>query len=323
MSFNNNKVSSGRGYKKTDSNSANTRRSSDNRLSRSNPNEDRFSHKPKEPREMKDNLSDEKRAFAEKKSNKGTSAPFSSDKEKIENDGTMRLNRFIANAGVCSRREADLLIQKGLVSVNGKITTELGTIVKITDKIIYNQKELNSEKKIYVLLNKPKDVVTSREDEQARLTVLDLVRNACVERIYPVGRLDKNTTGVLLLTNDGELTKKLTHPKYEHKKIYHVHLDKAVTKAHIESISTGIKLEDGLIIADSVEYVDNDKNQVGIEIHSGRNRIVRRIFEHLGYKVMKLDRVYFAGLTKKGLQRSHWRHLTDQEVKLLKAGLLT
>ncbi len=246
-----------------------------------------------------------------------------SNEKKSETPEKMRLNKFIANAGICSRREADVLIQKGLITVNGVIAQDMGTIVNPTDTIIYNGSELNCEKKIYVLLNKPKNVVTTREDAHADLTVMDLIRNACTERIYPVGRLDKATTGVLLLTNDGDLTKKLTHPKYEKKKIYHVHLDKAVTKFHMEEISKGIKLEDGDIAADDIDYVGEDKNQVGIEIHSGRNRIVRRIFEHLGYKVLKLDRVYFAGLTKKGLQRGHWRYLTEQEVKLLKAGLLT
>lgn len=324
MSFNNNKASSERGYKKAEGGKSASKHSSDNRLSRSNPNEDRFSKKPKEHKDFKelDSSSKGERIVKTHSNSKAPAAPSIKDTDKPD-DGSMRLNRFIANAGICSRREADILIQKGLITVNGKVTIELGTIVKRTDKIIYNQQELNSEKKVYVLLNKPKDVVTTREDEHAKLTVLDLVRNACIERIYPVGRLDKNTTGVLLLTNDGDLTKRLTHPKYEHKKIYHVHLEKAVTKAHIEQIATGIKLEDGLIKADSIDYVDGDKTQIGIEIHSGRNRIVRRIFEHLGYKVMKLDRVYFAGLTKKGLQRSHWRYLTDQEVKLLKAGLLT
>lgn len=287
-----------------------------NNYSRANRDNEKLSQPKSEVSELKDGYA------SEQKPPRASSKPISSN-DGVANGDSMRLNRFIANAGICSRREADLLIQKGLITVNGNVTIEMGTIVKKTDKVIYNGTELNSEKKIYILLNKPKDVVTTREDEHAKLTVLDLVRNACTERIYPVGRLDKNTTGVLLLTNDGELTKKLTHPKYERKKIYHVHLDRPVTKAHMDEIASGVKLEDGKIVPDSLEYVDNDKSQIGIEIHSGKNRIVRRIFEHFGYRIEKLDRVYFAGLTKKGLQRSHWRHLTETEVKLLKAGLLT
>jgi 23S rRNA pseudouridine2605 synthase len=243
-------------------------------------------------------------------------------KQVTRNENEMRLNRFIANAGICSRREADKLISEGQITVNGKVVTELGTIVNKTDDIRYNEKRLSIEPLVYILMNKPKDVVTSVKDPHANRTVMDLVKNACDERIYPVGRLDRNTTGVLLLTNDGELAKKLTHPKHQVKKIYHVHLNKPVEKNHLVQIAEGFELEDGFIKADVVSYVDNDKHQIGIEIHSGRNRIVRRIFETLGYEVEKLDRVYFSGLTKKNLQRGHWRFLTAKEITYLKAGIL-
>ena len=234
---------------------------------------------------------------------------------------TMRLNRFISNAGICSRREADNLIKKGEIKVNGKVVTELGTIVSIHDVVEYHGQKLNPEKKVYVLLNKPKDTVTTAHDPQGRKTVIDIVKNACSQRIYPVGRLDRNTTGVLLLTNDGELAKKLTHPSFEAKKIYHVFLDKKLKLDDFNIIANGIELEDGPVRPDNISYVDpNDHKQIGIEIHSGKNRIVRRIFEHLGYKVEKLDRVYFAGLTKKNLPRGKWRFLTQQEINFLKAG---
>ncbi len=233
----------------------------------------------------------------------------------------IRLNRFIANAGVCSRREADELIKKGEITVNGKVVTEMGTIVSMKDDVRYKGKKLNAENKVYLLLNKPKDYVTTVSDPHAKHTVMELIKGACDERIYPVGRLDRNTTGLLLFTNDGDLAKKLTHPKHLTKKIYHVFLDKPVTKEHIQEIGEGIKLDDGVIAADAVSYVEKtDKKQVGIEIHSGRNRIVRRIFEHLGYKVVKLDRVYFAGLTKKGISRGKWRMLNTREISRLKAG---
>lgn len=231
----------------------------------------------------------------------------------------IRLNKYIASTGVCSRREADEFITAGLVTVNGKLVTELGVKVGPGDVVKYNGETLKEEKKVYLLLNKPKDYVTTVEDPHAKKTVLDLVKGACKERIYPVGRLDRNTTGVLLLTNDGDLTKRLTHPKFEKLKIYHVHLSKNIKPADMEKISTGITLEDGFIKADSVSYADPvDKTQVGIEIHSGRNHIVRRIFEHLGYEVVKLDRVYFAGLTKKNLPRGTWRFLTEREIGMLK-----
>ena len=239
----------------------------------------------------------------------------------IDPNEEIRLNKFLANAGICSRREADQHIQDGNVKVNGNVVTELGTKVTRKDQIEFNGNPVSLERKIYVLLNKPKDTVTTSDDPQGRQTVLDLVRNAAPERIYPVGRLDRNTTGVLLLTNDGDLASKLTHPKYVKKKIYHVWLDHDVAQEDLAKIAAGIELEDGPIHADAIAYAtETDKNQVGIEIHSGKNRIVRRIFEHLGYRVVKLDRVYFAGLTKKNLPRGRWRHLTQQEVNMLKMG---
>lgn len=236
-------------------------------------------------------------------------------------DEPVRLNRYLSNAGVCSRREADTFIQAGVVKVNGVVVTELGTKVKRSDEVMFHDQTINMEKKVYVLLNKPKDYVTTSDDPQNRKTVMDLVKNACRERIYPVGRLDRNTTGVLLLTNDGDLASKLTHPQYMKKKIYHVYCDRNVTAADMRQIADGIVLDDGEIHADAIDYAsDTDKKQVGIEIHSGRNRIVRRIFEHLGYKVIKLDRVYFAGLTKKNVKRGDWRFLTQEEVNMLKMG---
>ena len=239
----------------------------------------------------------------------------------VDPNEPIRLNKFLANAGVCSRREADEFITAGVVSVNGEVVTELGTKIKRGDEVKFHDQTVSIERKIYVLLNKPKDTVTTSDDPQARRTVMDLVKGACDERIYPVGRLDRNTTGVLLLTNDGDLASKLTHPKYLKKKIYHVHLDKNLTKADMEQIAAGIQLDDGEIQADAISYTDDfKKDEVGIEIHSGKNRIVRRIFESLGYKVVKLDRVFFAGLTKKGLRRGEWRYLTEQEVNFLRMG---
>ena len=233
----------------------------------------------------------------------------------------LRLNKFLANAGVCSRREADEFIQAGVVTVNGEVVTELGTKILRTDEVKFHDAPVTLEKKVYVLLNKPKDYVTTSDDPQQRKTVMDLVKDVCPERIYPVGRLDRNTTGVLLLTNDGDLASKLTHPKFLKKKVYHVHLDKNLTAHDMEQIREGITLEDGEIKADAVEYADDrDKSQVGIEIHSGKNRIVRRIFESLGYRVTKLDRVQFAGLTKKNLRRGDWRFLTEKEVDMLRMG---
>ena len=241
--------------------------------------------------------------------------------ENYDPNEPLRLNKFLANAGICSRREADEFIQAGVVSVNGEVVTELGTKIKRTDEIKFHDQPVTLEKKVYVLLNKPKDCVTTSDDPQQRKTVMDLVKNVCPERIYPVGRLDRNTTGVLLLTNDGDLASKLTHPKFLKKKVYHVYLDKNVTAHDMQQIAQGIELEDGEIHADAIEYAsDTDKSQVGIEIHSGKNRIVRRIFEHLGYRVVKLDRVQFAGLTKKNLRRGDWRFLTEKEVEMLRMG---
>ncbi len=241
--------------------------------------------------------------------------------ENYDPNEPIRLNKFLANAGVCSRREADEFIQAGVVTVNGQVVTELGTKVLRTDEVKFHDAPVTPEKKVYVLLNKPKDYVTTSDDPQQRKTVMELVKGACPERIYPVGRLDRNTTGVLLLTNDGDLASKLTHPKFLKKKIYHVYLDKNVTAHDMQQIAEGITLEDGDIKADDIQYADAvDKKQVGIEIHSGKNRIVRRIFESLGYKVTKLDRVQFAGLTKKNLRRGDWRYLTEEEVDRLRMG---
>ena len=239
----------------------------------------------------------------------------------IDPNEPIRLNKFLANAGVCSRREADDFIQSGVVRVNGEVVTELGTKVLRSDEVIFHDQLVNIEKKVYVLLNKPKDYVTTSDDPQQRKTVMDLVKNACPERIYPVGRLDRNTTGVLLFTNDGDLASKLTHPKFLKKKVYHVYLDKKLTAHDMQQIADGITLDDGEIHADAIEYASpTDKAQVGIEIHSGKNRIVRRIFESLGYRVVKLDRVLFAGLTKKNLRRGDWRFLTEKEVDMLRMG---
>ena len=236
-------------------------------------------------------------------------------------DEKIRLNKFMANSGICSRREADEYIQQGLVKVNGEVVTELGTKISHTDTVEYDEKVVALENKCYILLNKPKDCVTTSDDPNGRTTVLDIVKGACDERIYPVGRLDRNTTGVLLLTNDGDLASKLTHPKYVKKKIYHVWTDKDIAEEDMQRIADGIELEDGPIHADAISYAtETDRNQAGIEIHSGRNRIVRRIFESLGYHVTKLDRVYFAGLTKKNLPRGRWRYLTQDEVNYLKMG---
>jgi len=233
----------------------------------------------------------------------------------------IRLNKYLSNSGVCSRREADEFIRAGIVKVNGETVTELGTKVKRSDAVTFHNETVKLEHKVYVLLNKPKNCVTTADDPQERLTVMDLVKNACQERIVPVGRLDRNTTGVLLLTNDGDLASKLTHPKFLKKKIYHVWLDKEVTIADMQKLAEGVELEDGEIHADAVSYVsETDNTQVGIEIHSGRNRVVRRMLEALGYHVIKLDRVYFAGLTKKNVKRGQWRYLNDREVSMLRMG---
>jgi len=240
---------------------------------------------------------------------------------KKENDDVLiRLNRYIANAGVCSRREADKLIASGAVSVNGKIVTEMGTKISRNDSVNFGGETLKREKMIYVLLNKPKDYITTTDDPDGRKTVMALVRNACRERIYPVGRLDRATTGLLLMTNDGEMARKLMHPRYGVKKIYHVELDHNLMKADIDKIYNGIELEDGLARVDEIAYDGDgtDKKSIGIELHAGKNRIVRRIFESLGYKVTKLDRVFYAGLTKKDLPRGKWRFLTQIEINMLK-----
>jgi 23S rRNA pseudouridine2605 synthase len=242
-------------------------------------------------------------------------------KENVDPNAPIRLNKYLANAGVCSRREADEFIQAGVVKVNGQVITELGTKITRADEVTFHDQPVKLESKVYVLLNKPKGFVTTTDDPENRKTVMELVKSACSERIYPVGRLDRSTTGVLLLTNDGDLASKLTHPKYEKRKIYQVWLDKPVTAEHMQMIADGIELEDGEIHADAISYVsEDDLSQVGIEIHSGKNRVVRRIFEKLGYKVLKLDRVYFAGLTKKNLPRGKWRYLSEQEVNMLRMG---
>jgi len=250
--------------------------------------------------------------------------PFTPPKafiSKTEREGLVRLNRYLSNAGVASRREADELIKLGLVSVNGTIITELGTKVDPQiDVVKYDDVVIRPEKFQYVLLNKPKDVITTVKDPEGRLTVMALVAKACKERIYPVGRLDRNTTGLLLFTNDGDLAKRLTHPKHGFPKLYHVETTEKVTREHLEQLRKGFELDDGFVKADEVEYVGDgeDHRHIGIRIHSGRNRIVRRIFEHLGYSVRKLDRVMFAGLTKKDLPRGRYRHLTEAEIGFLK-----
>lgn len=230
----------------------------------------------------------------------------------------IRLNRYIANAGVCSRREADQLISEGRIKVNGKVVTELGTKVSPVDRVDFEGKQLSREKLVYVLLNKPKDFITTTDDPHQRKTVMDLVANACDERIYPVGRLDRNTTGLLLLTNDGELSDKLAHPSHKVKKIYQVAIDKPITEEDFDKIVQGVVLEDGPVPVDAIEILTDDKQYIGIEIHVGRNRIVRRLFEHLGYEVTQLDRVMYAGLTKKDLPRGNWRYLTQKELIRLK-----
>ena len=255
--------------------------------------------------------SDRKPVIRERRSKKSSEGAGSS---------LIRLNKFIANSGICSRREADEYIQAGLVTVNGEIVTELGVKITQNDDIRFNGERLRGEEKVYIVMNKPKDFVTTMSDPNAEKTVMDLVEGKCPQRVFPVGRLDKMTTGVLLLTNDGDLAEKLTHPSNMQRKIYHVYLDKNLSKPDFDAILEGITLEDGAVNADALSYVDGDESQVGIEIHSGRNRIVRRIFEHLDYKIKKLDRVYFAGLTKKNLRRGQWRFLTEQEAAMLKMG---
>ena len=258
-----------------------------------------------------------KRSFAPRRDEKPRTYPkYNPNKQ----TGEIRLNRFISQSGVCSRREADDYILAGVVTVNGQVVTELGTKILPTDEVRFHDEKLQGEKNVYLVLNKPKGYVTSLDDPHAEKTVMDLVRDACSERVYPVGRLDKNSLGLLLITNDGDITRQLTHPSYHKKKIYQVTLDKPLTRADMDTLTEGITLEDGDIFADEVAYASEDKRTVGVEIHSGRNRIVRRMFEHLGYTVQKLDRVYYAGLTKKNLKRGAWRFLTKDEVMRLKTG---
>ena len=234
--------------------------------------------------------------------------------------GEVRLNRFVAQSGICSRREADELIAAGLVSINGEIVTELGSKVKPGDEVRFNGERIQGEKHVYLLLNKPKGYVTTLEDDHAAKTVMELIEGACSERVYPVGRLDKNSLGLLLFTNDGDITRTLTHPSLKKKKVYEVTLDQPLTRADFETLAEGVTLEDGEAYFDEISWLKDDKKSVGVEIHSGRNRIVRRMFEHLGYQVTKLDRVYYAGLTKKNLKRGAWRFLTVDEVNRLKSG---
>jgi 23S rRNA pseudouridine2605 synthase len=266
---------------------------------------DRFENKPNKETLQRKHYSKKKQlAFAKK------SGP---------EDGMLRLNKYISNTGACSRREADKRIAEGRITVNGEIVKEVGTKVNIKDAVCMDGKQLQAEAKVYLVLNKPKDFVTTLDDPLGRKTVLDLIKHACSERVYPIGRLDRMTTGVLLFTNDGDLTKRLTHPSYNKKKIYHAYLDRAISQEELNQISAGLELEDGEIKADAISFADaDDKTQVGIEIHSGRNRIVRRIFEHLGYEVEKLDRVLFAGITKKNIPRGKWRFLSEKEITMLK-----
>ena len=238
-----------------------------------------------------------------------------------EQYGPIRLNKYIANAGICSRREADTLIETGAIKVNGEIVTELGTKVMPTDEVRYGDRILQREKPVYILLNKPKDYITTTRDEFDRKDVMQLIKGACKERVYPVGRLDRNTTGLLLFTNDGEMAKKLTHPSHNIYKIYKVELDKNLKTSDFEEICNGVELDDGIIKPDEVAYVGDSKREIGITIHSGKNRIVRRIFEHFGYEVVKLDRTVYAGLTKKDLPRGEWRFLTEEDINILKRSL--
>lgn len=267
------------------------------------------------PKKFEKKKFDSKRKFSDRSSERPKSKPASTSNE---NDG-IRLNKYIANAGICSRREADVFINAGSAMVNGKIVTEMGYKVQPTDEVKFDGSIINQEKKRYVLLNKPKNYITTMDDDRGRKTVMELIANASKERIYPVGRLDRNTTGLLLFTNDGELAKKLTHPKSGIQKLYHASLDKKLANSDLQTISEGFNMEDRRVIVDEISYVMNEpKTEVGVKIHSGRNRIVRKIFEHFNYNVVKLDRVIFAGLTKKDLPRGHWRHLTEMEVNTLK-----
>ena len=286
-----------------------------------------YSEKPHKPYQKSSSKFKSKRRFDEKGPDRETLRKKHYSKKKQlahakmmgPKDGILRLNKYISNTGECSRREADKRIEEGRVTVNGKVVTEVGTKVNLNDEVHMDGKLLQPEAKVYLVLNKPKDFVTTLDDPLGRKTVIDLIKNACTERVYPVGRLDRMTTGVLLFTNDGDLTKRLTHPSYNKKKIYHVFLDRPIAQEELDMIAKGLELEDGFIQSDAISYADpKDKKQVGIEIHSGKNRIVRRIFEHLGYTVEKLDRVFFAGITKKNVPRGKWRFLTEEEVRMLK-----
>lgn len=294
------------------------------RVSREEGSEKKFSRSDRFEKSIKIEETPEKKRISRnvgpsKRPERNILSVETSSKKGYKLDEKIRLNRFLANSGVCSRREADTFIQSGCVTVNGKIVSELGVKVTTNDDVRFNGQQLNPERKVYLLLNKPKGFVSTTDDPQERKTVMNLVENACPERIYPVGRLDKETTGLLLFTNDGDLAKRLTHPSYTRKKVYHAVLDKPLTKNDLLEIAKGVELEDGFIAADAINYVnEEDKREVGIEIHSGKNRIVRRIFSHLGYEVEKLDRVLFAGLTKKNLPRGKWRFLTTMEINQLK-----
>jgi 23S rRNA pseudouridine2605 synthase len=264
---------------------------------------------------------EKKRFETDRKKLDATRVKQASKPTKVSNpeiDG-IRLNKYISNAGICSRREADVFIAAGNATVNGKVVTEMGHKVKLTDEVRFDGTTINPEKKRYVLLNKPKNFITTMDDDRGRKTVMELVANAAKERIYPVGRLDRNTTGLLLFTNDGELAKKLTHPKHNIQKLYHASLDKKLSMSDLNKISEGFMLDDKRVLVDDISYImGQPKSEIGVKIHSGRNRIVRRIFEHFNYSVVKLDRVIFAGLTKKDLSRGHWRYLTEMEVNNLK-----
>lgn len=274
-----------------------------------------FTEKPKSKKENEKGVNArDKRKYIEFKQRVKKGDPLPSF-----NEDAIRLNKYLSNAGVCSRREADVLIQTGVVTVNGEVITELGYKIKPDDVVQYDGETINAEKKRYVLLNKPKGFITTMDDPRGRKTVMTLVKKACRERIYPVGRLDRETTGLLLFTNDGDMAKKLTHPRYQARKIYHVETDKPIKKEDLEKLLSGVDLEDGKTSCDKANYVDGGTDhEAGVELHSGKNRVVRRLFEALGYKVVRLDRVQFASLTKKDLPRGMYRHLTEQEVAFLK-----
>ncbi len=303
------------GFKKTSKPEKSDSFQADN--SKGNYYQEKFGKKKQERPEEKFDKPRESKII--KKAKTAPKQPEFDNSLKTDKEGYIRINKYIANSGLCSRREADEYIQKGYISINGEVVKEVGTKVKLTDEVCYRGKKLDPEKKVYILLNKPKDYVTTVEDPNASRTVMDLIVGACDQRVYPVGRLDRNSTGLLLFTNDGELTTRLTHPSFMKKKIYEVGLDKSVKQEDMNTIRTGVEIEGEMVAADAIEYVDtNDKSVIGIEIHSGQNRIVRKIFEKLGYRVYKLDRVYFAGLTKKNLPRGKWRFLTPKEVNMLK-----